>query len=204
MGSRRAVITGDWITLADIVRELFARVINSETSFSEMLSDIAVVISDLDLSESNIVWLESDVDTNTSDIGILKSDVTINASHIAALGGGATTSDIDVNTSDIVILKSDLQANASNLVTGDSNIQVELDAVSDVAVANASDITAVDLDLQNYLAIDGTHVMTGPVVFGTAPVDTDGNWRLRHDGTDLLIEVRISGSWKIKFKFQAS
>ena len=61
-----------------------------------------------------------------------------------------------------------------------------------------------DPDYLNYLLLDGTRVMTGPVVFGAAPAATEGNWKIEHDGTDLIIAVYQSGSWIIKFKFEAT
>ena len=58
-----------------------------------------------------------------------------------------------------------------------------------------------DPDYLNYLLLDGTRVMTGPIVFGAAPVDTDNNWRISVSGAFLLIEKRIAGSWEELGKF---
>jgi hypothetical protein len=32
----------------------------------------------------------------------------------------------------------------------------------------------------------------------------NGTWRIRDDGTDFLIEVKISGTWRAKWKFEQS
>lgn len=72
----RSFIPGDWGHLELIIRELFARVNTEETSFTEILSDIAVNVSDIALG--NV----SDVVTNASDILILKSDVAVLESKI--------------------------------------------------------------------------------------------------------------------------
>ena len=31
--------------------------------------------------------------------------------------------------------------------------------------------------------------------------NTDGSWRLSFDGTDLLVQVRVSGSWQTEAQF---
>ena len=121
----KRLMHGDWISLERIIDDLY-RILNADTTLSGMASDTTAISSDLDIAESNIVWMESDIDTNTSDIVVLKSDVITNASDILAVAGGAgSSSDVATNTSDIVVLKSDILSNDSDIVVLKSDIAAE-------------------------------------------------------------------------------
>lgn len=64
-----------------------------------------------------------------------------------------------------------------------------------IAAHGALGDTAHDLD-QGTEALNLAEVQTGYVYFGAS--DTNGSWRIRPSGTDLLIERRESGSWVAK------
>lgn len=40
------------------------------------------------------------------------------------------------------------------------------------------------------------------LIVSIGPTETDGSWRIRSDGTDLWIEVRVAGAWTPKWKFE--
>ena len=165
----KRIIHGDWIALERVLND-FYRILNVDATLSGMTSDTTAISSDLDIAESNIVWMESDIDTNKSDIVVLKSDVTTDKSDIVVLksdvvtnasdiltvaGGAGSSSDVATNKSDIVVLKSDIAANdsdivvlKSDIVSNDSDIVV---LKSDV-LSNDSDITVLKSDVASEIS----------------------------------------------------
>ena len=118
----RPIIPGDWMGLEQVIKDLWA-IVNADTTLSGMTSDTTAISSDLDIAESNILWMESDIDTNTSDIVVLKSDIDTNTSDLLVVAASAgSSSDVATNTSDIVVLKSDIAAEKSDTVIFKSNL----------------------------------------------------------------------------------
>lgn len=98
-------------------------------------------------SEGWICWVEDENlfyhfdGTNwvTTEVDAISDLVVADQSNIVWM-----ESDIDTHKSDIVVLKSDIIANASNFATADSDIQLEVDAISDLVVADQSNIVVLE------------------------------------------------------------